>query len=186
MWPWNDPSKKYESDAYEKVSKELLNNQLDTGLWAKIFSDTKGDTSKATARYIKERAGGLAWGMHTQAVHDEEVAAKKASDDAAVLWGCLFVVALCAFAGWWIFDHTASVPLGIAYFVCLVALPSMWLGGAIFATAYTISVLLSASLLAFAHIKFSVNLGQPFFWSGIAANAVIFIGCLWLRKRIFG
>ena len=37
-----DPAEEYEREAYKKVSQEMLNNQVETGLFAKLFSESRG------------------------------------------------------------------------------------------------------------------------------------------------
>ena len=47
---------KTEEDAYERAAEELEEGTQNKGIWAKAFSDAKGDEQKQKALYIKYRA----------------------------------------------------------------------------------------------------------------------------------
>lgn len=185
MWPWNNPVKPFERFGYDQVAKEMLNNQMDQGLWIKILSETKGNSEKATARYIKLRAQDVALGMHNQAVHDANVAqAKVDAQNAKVMW-FLFLVGLGVWGGWWLTGYMRSLHLGIAYGVVLISLPIFWfwVGGAL-SKAYTTSVILSVALLYMERDKLQIAVSDVFFWTGIALIGMLFLPMLWLYKTI--
>ena len=182
-----DPAEEYEREAYKKVSQEMLNNEVETGLFAKLFSEAGGNKDKATARYIKLRAKEVASEMHGQALYAEKIARDKEAAAGYVGAGFLFLTALFAYAGWWVRSETNSLPLGIAYFVFLIPLPVLWLWiGARFSTAYTASVISSLALLIIGRTEFSMEMGQAFFLGGLVTNAVLFVSFVWVSKRITG
>ena len=185
MWPWNNPVKPFERFGYDQVAKEMLNNQMDQGLWIKILSETKGNSEKATARYIKLRAQDVALGMHNQAVHEANVAQAKADAENAKFWWFLFLVGLGVWGVWWLTDYMDSLQLGIAYGVVLILLPIcwFWVGGAL-STAYTMSVVLSAIILYIANAKFHIKELNVFYWSGIALIIAVFIITYWGARKV--
>lgn len=179
-----DPAEKYEREAYKQVAQEMLNNQVDTGLLAKLFSESRGNTGKAEARYIKQRSKEVASEMHGQALHTEQVKKDKEAEASAKIWWWVFQVAGCGWAGYWVHGETGSLPLGIAYLIFLAALPSLWLIGGRFSIAYTASAISSLVLLIVGRAEFSMGMGQAFFWGGLVTNAVLFAAFLWISYKI--
>lgn len=53
------------NDFYALIASELDNNELDKGLWTRLYAECEGDETKTKVRYIKERL--VALSAHQQA-----------------------------------------------------------------------------------------------------------------------
>ncbi len=77
QFPTFSPHKPFMQDDkfYDEVAKELLDGNVQAGVWARSFSEADGDKEKAKAIYIRLRVAGLA--IEKQAQVREREAAKR-------------------------------------------------------------------------------------------------------------
>lgn len=60
MWPWSSSAKyarkRFEEAVYEEAFREIADQKIRPGIWAKVFAEARGDRGKAEALYVEQRA----------------------------------------------------------------------------------------------------------------------------------
>lgn len=73
---------------FDEVAKEIQENRLVSGVWARAFAEAAGDENLAKAIYIKLRVGQMAWG----ALHQETPLQKKSKESGFGNWALAAIV----------------------------------------------------------------------------------------------